>query len=57
MSILLFPLICLKTAECIANNVDPDQMPHFAAADLGLYYLLMPVRFSTYDKIWCTKLG
>ena len=22
------------------NNVDPDQMPHFAASDLGLYCLL-----------------
>ena len=24
-----------------ANSVDPDQMPHFAASDLGLHYLPM----------------
>ena len=22
------------------HSIEPDQMPHFAAADLGLYYLL-----------------
>ena len=25
----------------LANNVDPDQMPHYVASDLGLYYLPM----------------
>ena len=24
-----------------ANNVDPDQMPHFVASDLGLHLLPM----------------
>ena len=33
-------LICLKTAGCVANSVDPDQMPHFAASDQGLHCLL-----------------
>ena len=28
--------MCLKTAGCVANNVDTDQMLHFAASDLGL---------------------
>ena len=27
----------------MANSIDPDQMPHFAASDLGLYWLLRPV--------------
>ena len=27
----------------MANSVDPDQMPHSAASDLGLYCLLWPV--------------
>ena len=25
----------------LANNVDPDQMPHYVASDLGLHYLPM----------------
>ena len=25
----------------LANNVDPDQMPHYVASDLGLHCLLM----------------
>ena len=25
----------------LANNVDPDQMPHYVASDLGLYCLPM----------------
>ena len=27
----------------MANNVDPDQMPHSVASDLGLHCLLRPV--------------
>ena len=27
----------------MANNVDPDQMPHSSASDLGLHCLLVPV--------------
>ena len=28
-----------KMAEVFANSEDPDQMPHFAASDLGLHCL------------------
>ena len=34
----------------MANNVDPDQMPHYAASDLGLRCLLKPVCPSTLRK-------
>ena len=27
----------------LANNVDPDQMPHYVASDLGLHCLPMTV--------------
>ena len=33
----------LKTAGSVANSVDPDQMLHSAASDLGLHSLLRPV--------------
>ena len=33
----------VKAAGWTANNVDPDQMPHSVASDLGLHYLLRPV--------------
>ena len=36
-----------------ANRVDPDQMPHFAASDLGLHYLLCPI----YGKQSKNRLG
>ena len=29
-----------KTAGWMANSVDPDQMPHSVASDLGLHCLL-----------------
>ena len=32
-----------KIARWVANSVDPDQMPRFAASDQGLHYLLRPV--------------
>ena len=32
-----------------ANSVDPDQMPHYAASDLGLHFL--PV-----SRIWDARL-
>ena len=35
--------MCVKTAGGVANSVDPDQMPHFAASDLGQHCLLRPV--------------
>ena len=31
----------------IANNVDPDQMPHFVASDLGLHCLPMTLSWFT----------
>ena len=30
-------------AVCMANSVDPDQMLHTAASDLGLHYLQKPI--------------
>ena len=33
----------LNIAVCIAISVDPDQMPHSAASDLGLHCLQMPI--------------
>ena len=35
----------------MANSVDPDEMPHFAASHLGPHYLLRPVRSNTYSKV------
>ena len=34
----------------MANSVDPDEMPHSAASDLGLLCLLRPVCPNTYGK-------
>ena len=34
----------------MANSVDPDQMPHSVASDLGLHCLLRPVCPNTKDK-------
>ena len=34
--------MCLKDV-CMADSVDPDQMPHSAASDLGLQCLQRPV--------------
>ena len=31
----------------MANSVDPDQMPHSAASDLGLHYLHRPISPNT----------
>ena len=33
----------------MANSVDPDQMPHSAASDLGVHCLLRPVCSNTYE--------
>ena len=37
-------------------NVDPDQTPHSAAADLGLHCLLMPVSPNAQDKYGITGI-
>ena len=34
----------------MANNVDPNEMPHPAASHLGLHCLLRPVCPNTYGK-------
>ena len=36
---IYYSLMCLKVAGCVANSVDPDQMPHSVASDLGLHCL------------------
>ena len=38
----------------MANSVDPDQMLHSAASDLGLHCLQMPLCPNTYGY-YCTK--
>ena len=39
-------MMCPKIAGCMANIVDPDQMPHSVASDQGLHCLLWPVCLS-----------
>ena len=38
----------------MANSVDPDQMLHSVASDLGLLFLQRPICLNTYDYfgIW-----
>ena len=33
------PVVVSNITVCMANSVDPDQMPHFAASDLDLHCL------------------
>ena len=33
----------LNITECMANSVDPDQMPHSGASDLGQHCLQRPI--------------
>ena len=40
----------LKIAGWVANIVDPDETPQFAASHLGLHCLLRPVRPNSYGK-------
>ena len=42
--------MCLKTAELVANSVDPDQILHSAASDQGLHCLLRTVCTNTSQK-------
>ena len=46
--------MCLTTAECVANNIEPDMIPHSVASDQGLGCLLRPVcvNTGTQGKIW-----
>ena len=41
MALLLLLSCFVEISECNANNVDPDQMLHSAASDLGLHCLPM----------------
>ena len=43
-------MLCLKIAGWVANSVDPDETPHFAASHLGLYCLLRPICPNIYGK-------
>ena len=38
---ILSPLFYFRWKILLANNVDPDQMPHYVASDLGLHCLPM----------------
>ena len=38
---ILSLLVYFQWKILLANNVDPDQMPHYVASDLGLHYLHM----------------
>ena len=44
-------LLLLKLSNVIANNVDPDQMPHSAASDLVLHCLPMSLLWDAWH-IW-----
>ena len=46
-STIHYPMVCLKIAGWVANNVDPDETPR---SHLGLYCLLRPVCPNTYGK-------
>ena len=39
--------MCLTNAAFLANNVDPDQMPHSMASDLGLHCFPRPFCLNT----------
>ena len=47
-----YTMLCLKIAGGVANSVDPDVTPHFAASYLVLYCLLRPVCPNTYGKVY-----
>ena len=49
-STIHYPMLCLKIAGWVANSVDPDETPRFAASHLDLYCLLRPVCPNTYGK-------
>ena len=49
---LVFILSCfVEISELNANGVDPDQMPHSAASDLGLHCLPVSLLWDT-SLIW-----
>ena len=46
-SSIFLPAMCLLTAGWVANSVDPDQILHSVASDLGLLCLLRPIRVTS----------
>ena len=38
---------CLKAAGCLGSSLDPGQMLHSEASDLGLHYFLRPAHPNT----------
>ena len=50
--VVVFLLLCFKEIPVFnANSVDPDQMPHSAASDLGLHCLQKSLLWDT-RHIW-----
>ena len=45
--ILLSADVSKLFAVCIANSVDPDQIPHSAVSDLGLHCFQRPICLNT----------
>ena len=39
--VLIVTIFFVESSELLANSLDPDQTPRFAASDLGLHFLLM----------------
>ena len=50
-STIYYPMLCLKIAGWVANNVDPDETLQFVASHMGLHCLLRPVWPNTYNKV------
>ena len=50
-------MLCLKIAGWVANNVEPDEMPHSVASHLGLHCLLRSVCPNTLVKYSTLPLG
>ena len=46
----LLPNVMSKIAGCVANSVDPDEMPYSVMYHLGLHFLLRPVCPHTFGK-------
>ena len=52
---LVFIIIFCRISELNANSIDPDQTPHSAASDLGLYCLPMSLLWDARFK-WVNSL-
>ena len=53
-------MMCLQTAGCVANSVDPDQMLQYAAYDRDLHCLFKLVypntvrKYGNHEKVHCS---